>query len=358
MKPVQSLFKELLLISVGAREAFSVPLTEEKLNLLYREAARQSLMGVLYPAIERSLASGNYVKNPKIAYQWTAVAMRMRILNEMQNRRAVELTEIFSDAGFRSCVLKGQGVAQFYPEPDLRQCGDIDLWVEGDRHKVVEWMRSRYAVSDIVYHHAEVGIFPDAPVEVHFHPTWMCNPFRNKKLQAYFESIEDREFSNPGGLGFNVPEIELQTVHSLIHIYRHLFDEGVGLRQIMDFYYILKALPEALKPHILELLEEFGVAGFAGGLMWVMKDVFEMDDKFLLCEPEPRRGRQILQTVILGGNFGHYKTRNRAYRGESLPHRAWRKSGNLFGYIRFYPGEVLWIPLWRIWHWFKRRSWN
>ena len=358
MKKGYSLFRELLLISVGAREGFLTPLSESDLNLLYKESARQSLMGVLYPCIERALASGTYTRNPRIAYQWTAVAMRMRTLNEMQNRRAAELTEIFADAGFRSCVLKGQSVARLYPDPALRQCGDIDIWVEGDRSKLVEWMRTRYSVSDIVYHHSEVAVFPDAPVEVHFHPTWLCNPGRNRKLQAYFDSVAPQQFANMCPDGFNTPTVEFQAVQSLIHIYRHLFDGGIGIRQIMDYYYILKAMPGESRERVYSLFEDFGTARFAAGLMWVMKELFEMDDTFLLCEPDASRGVQILHTAIRGGNFGFFYAKTRPYRGESLLHRVVRRTGNLFGYVRFYPSEVLWIPIWRIWHWFKRKSWN
>lgn len=151
-----NLFQELILITLGNREQFSRRLTDEDWTLLYKEAQRQSLVGVLLTGVEKVLATGE--SKPKCLMRWIAQTLALEKNNRLQNVRCKEVTDIFNGAGLRSCVLKGQGVAMLYPNPLRRQCGDIDLWVERDRDELYKMLKARWTVGETVIHHAEVEI--------------------------------------------------------------------------------------------------------------------------------------------------------------------------------------------------------
>ena len=46
----------------------------------------------------------------------------------------------FEQEGFRCCILKGQGNALLYPDPYMRTPGDIDIYLEGGRKRIMEYV--------------------------------------------------------------------------------------------------------------------------------------------------------------------------------------------------------------------------
>ena len=70
-----------------------------------------------------------------ILLQLCALVVSTGHRNHIVNKAAADLTEKVSNAGFDFCILKGQGVALYYPNPLARQCGDIDIWLGGGEKK-------------------------------------------------------------------------------------------------------------------------------------------------------------------------------------------------------------------------------
>ena len=101
-----------------------------------------------------------------------------------------------------------------------------------------------------------------------------------------------------------------------------------------------------------EELKWLGLWEFAGAVMYVLREVMGLDEKRMICAPDERRGRLLLEEIMAGGNFGHYDTRNHFGQG-ALWHniqrfrRDWRM-------LRFYPSEALSEPLFRAWHFLWR----
>lgn len=101
-----------------------------------------------------------------------------------------------------------------------------------------------------------------------------------------------------------------------------------------------------------EELKWLGLGEFAVAVMYVLREVMGLDEKRMICAPDERRGRLLLEEIMAGGNFGHYDTRNHFGQG-ALWHniqrfrRDWRM-------LRFYPSEALSEPLFRAWHFLWR----
>ena len=235
------LFFQMVRIADGVQETFDTAPSGQQWDELLETARNQSVTGVLSHAIER-LPDGQLPSRIQVR-KWMMERTKAVRRNALMEARARELAQLFSEAGFRSAVLKGQGVARFYPDPTLRQSGDIDLWVPGGREKVLAFLRGRYFLRPPVYHHIQARFFEDVEVEVHFLPAFLYNPFKNRRLQSYFDG-QAATWNMAGGEedGFCYPRAAFDAIFSLIHISKHIINEGVGLRQVMDHHYIMNAL--------------------------------------------------------------------------------------------------------------------
>ena len=149
----------------------------------------------------------------------------------------------FLKEGMGTVLLKGQGNSLFYPRPLHRTPGDIDLWMNDGRKVVVDYARKYCPGVEVVYHH--VDVLKEAEIELHFTPSWMNSWRMNLRLQRYFKEWKTLSLLHkvqlPERVGeVAVPTLAMNRVYLLVHIYRHLFDEGIGLRQLLDYHFVLR----------------------------------------------------------------------------------------------------------------------
>lgn len=348
-------FFELLQVAIGNRDGLDkLPQNRGEWEDLYAVTAKHSLLGVTFPVIDHI---HDEVEVPLGVYsRWAMVTEKIGKRNQAQTRMCRSLHEKFLSDGFRCCVLKGQSAALRYPDPLLRHSGDIDIWMEGERPKVVDYMRSLCPLRKIVYHHCDAELIPKMGVEVHFTPSWMNSPFANRRLQRWFKEEAEAQFSNyDKDLGFCVTDAHFDAVFMLVHIYRHVLEEGVGLRQLLDYYYVLKELTPAQKEKVQADLRHLRMDRFAASVMYVLQQVFAMEGGFCLFAPDAREGGFLLDEVMRSGNFGKKDPRNAHEKGEGLVAHGKRKFGRGLRYLMHYPSEVLWQAPFMIWQYFWRR---
>lgn len=349
-----SLFQELILISLGKRDGFSRRLTDKDWTSIYTEAQRQSLVGVLLKGVEKAIDSGE--NKPKFLMQWIAQTLTLENRNRQLDARCKDITEIFNGIGLRNCVLKGQGVALLYLNPLRRQCGDIDLWVEGNREEIYRILKARWNVGETVIHHAEVEIFKDTPTEIHFIPSFTYSPFLYRKYKKFFKRSADRQFANyDKTVGFAYPTPEFNAVYSLMHIFHHVLHEGIGLRQLLDYYYILRSLDKEKRGQVFEAMRYLDLDKFAEAVMYVEQQMFELEPEFLLCKANERLGKQLLAEIELAGNFGKYDKRNQHVNRKSRMDVYLHNVKRNFVFFKFAPSEVLWAPIWKPCHFVWRK---
>lgn len=332
------LFIELLQVALGTREQLSRVPSAHEWEALYEEAERQAIVGLMLGGLDR--LPKEQLPQKEFLLQWVGMSQMIESNYAIHCDRSKALERLVSEAGFRSCVLKGISVAKCYPNPERRQCGDIDLWVNGNRGEVMKWL-NQFRIDHQVWHNVGVNIFSDVPVEIHFHPGWLYNPVHNGRLQKWFEKTKPVMMGNVDStLGVSIPTSTFNAVYSLVHSFRHLIAEGVGLRHIIDYFYIISALSEDEREEVKALLKNFGLMKFASGMMWVLLKDCGLKPEALLFEPNEREGRFIFEKIMRGGNFGHYKASN-AQRG--LLSRMWVM-------LPHYPSDVVWILPWKVWH--------
>ncbi len=335
-------FFQLVQVAVGAREAFDSAPSAEQWEELLAMAKKQSAAGVLSRALEILPEDQLPPRDP--VRLWMVERTKAVRRNALMDQRARELTERFAADGLRAVVLKGQGVGRLYPDPSLRQSGDIDLWVPGGREAVLTYLKGRVPLRRPVYHHIEAKFFEDVEVEVHYLPAFLYNPFRNRKLQAFFEErLQPGHLAGGDDLGFYYPDPAFDAVFSLVHISKHIINEGVGLRQVMDHHYIMQALSPEQQGIVRTMAERLGFVPLAEALTHVETRLFGSPGCPDLFAPASKRGERLLRDVLLSGNFGHADTRSGGL------------AARFFRFLSDYPSEVLWSPIWKSWHWVWRK---
>lgn len=358
---IEQLFFELLRVAIKVQNTLSRIPSAEEWDKLYRMSKKQSLVGISFAGIQRVVEYEKiyHCGMPELLYfTWMGMAAKIQQRNEVVNRQCVELQEKLSADGFRSYIMKGQAVGSLYGQIGLlRQSGDIDVFLEGGLNKVLAYARTYGGVAKVNELEMSVSIFPDTEVEFHYRPFIMRNPFKNRRLQKYFESQEKKQFSNylildkEKELSISAPTVEFNLVHQLVHTYHHFITEGVGLRQLMDYYFVIQASNAEDIRECKKIVENLGLNRFASALMWVIKTVFvgHDNDIFFPWRPNEKDGRLLLEEILLSGNFGH--TDERAKNIQTSRWKAfWYVNGKTFRFWRFDHWAWFWSPLWRCYY--------
>ena len=216
---------------------------------LYSFASKQALLGLCFDGIERlgKEYPEELKQNPigrELLMTWMGKAQQIRRQNMKVNAVAGTLFSMLREDGMRCCVLKGQGNALMYPNPYSRTPGDIDVWIHASRERITEYASKRFELEDdIRLQHLETSL-DGVPVELHFFPCSMNNPIYHARLQKWFRRNADLQCSHivglPDGAGdIAIPTTAFNVVYQLTHLYHHFFDEGIGMRQIIDYYYVV-----------------------------------------------------------------------------------------------------------------------
>ena len=379
----QRIFFEFLRFCIGTVQEVPSSLKGADWRVLYAMARKQCLVGVLFDGIKRLPADVGMDKG--LLFQWMAQNQTLRKANARLDKAAVEVAEWFGRKGFRTCVLKGQGNALLYPPGMERTPGDIDLWVDGGDRKVVSFVRSLSPDEKVCYHHIGFPEYNGVEVEVHFRPSFLFCFRHNRRLQGYYERVMDGQFAHRVKLGEQgevaVPKAEFNLIFQLTHIFTHLMNEGIGLRQLLDYFFLLKNTnfggntdgdgfllntnctdytdriggnADGVDRRLLQdELRRLGLWEFAGAVMYIMKEVFGLEDNRLIVPPDVKRGRLVLKEVLEAGNFGQYDKRN-WFGHSALGHNLQRLYRDM-RLVRFFPAEALSEPFFRIWHFFWRK---
>lgn len=353
----------LVRIALGTQQSDSFSLSSSQWDSLFESSVRQGVGAIVFPAVQRMIdeAGGECEMigmSEDLYFTWLGLVSDVQLQNRHINDQCVELIEEFKALGRKSTILKGQGVATYYRVRSeesgvmdfslLRQPGDIDIWVDGGQQSVMDYVNARTPNREFDRKHTHYNRFDDTTVEVHWSPSFSGNPYVNKKLQRYYHDATDRQMAHEvlldGGKTISAPDAEFQCVHLMLHLQGHFLYEGVGLRQLLDLYFVmLSDEAQRAKDQILQRYREFGLMRMARSVMWVMQEVFGMEDDLLLCEADSRRGKELLREIMEGGNFGKYSGENRV-QNESFSLRMARRMKRRVRLMKYDPVGAVCAP--------------
>ena len=359
----QKIFFDFLRFCIGSAKEIPDSLKEADWKELYAIAQKQALLGVLFHGIRR--LPKELAPEQKLLMQWMVMAEQIRKQNIRLFLDSVKVCKNFEDKGFANCILKGQGNALLYPDPYMRTPGDIDIYLTGGRKRVMQYINKVCPNQVMRYHHVDFPVMKTA-IEVHFTPSYMFFPIHNSRMQKWFKEVMDLQCSNvvtlPDGYGeITVPTTNFNVIYILSHLYRHVFTEGIGLRQLLDYYFVvmmwhtdLTNLTDSDSADLAALqreLKRLGLWKFAGAVMYVLHEVFGLEEDMMIVPINEKEGMFLLDEIMRGGNFGQYDDRLEDKTGEGKVHRYFRMSLRNMRFVRHYPSEALCEPLFRTWFW-------
>ena len=416
------LFFELIRVAIGTQESLSRVPTVQEWKKLYDMAKKQSLVGICFAALQKLAlrrdendyenenriqsnepgakpaedhalepceVMAKYWNMPEMLYlKWMGMAAKIQQKNELMNAKTKEALAFFREKGFPCQVLKGQGIAALYreaspqPSPEeggslkslplggdleeasslalLRQSGDIDVWLAGGKEKAFELSKQVLGhVEGVTNYHIHFPIMDDAEIELHFKPSFLSSPKRNRRFLEFCKMHEPKKGCS------DEPSVAFNLIYILLHCYRHLCGHGVGMRQVMDYYFVLLASDEgvpdaAASAETERLLGSLHLEVLAGAVMYVLQTVMDLPDHLLLCAPRREEGMALLSEIMQAGNFGHYDTRattdDAGDDWRSQLHRYWRKTRRNIVIAMQYPHEGLWEPLFHLYQYWWRRG--
>ena len=345
---MNELFFELIRLSIGTQSSLSHQPTGKEWKRLYDMVLKQSLVGICFAGVRKLCDSDAeyYHGMSEMQYLvWMGMAAKIQQRNQEMDAYTQKTLEHFRKEGFACTVLKGQGVGQLYGSlKELRQSGDVDVWVSGGRKKLYDHsMRILGRLEGLTYHHIHFPIFEKCEVEAHVWPSFLSSPLCNKRFHDFCKLNEQKDDSK------DTPSLAFNRVFILLHCYQHFTRRGVGLRQLLDYYYVLsQGFTEKERSDSMLWIERLGMKRFAEATMWMMKEIFGLDDKYLLCEPNEEYGRFLLDEVMQTGNMGHSDKRIDPQKLQSAVGRYVFNLKRDIRILRICPHEALWEPFWGI----------
>lgn len=353
------LLYELIQIALRNLSQLSRTPTGEEWASVFYEAEMQAVAGVCIAGIDLLAASypDLIVNLPlEMKLEWIGLVEQIKQQNKYVDKQTAKIWRQLKDDGLDAVVLKGQGIAALYGDKlsELRQSGDIDIWVKGGYQAFCDYVQRTRPTDDLAYHRFHYDYFDDTEVELHHRPTLMRNLLDDRKLARWYNSFGAGCFVYLEDKGFAVPPVEFNRIFILTHIYRHFLFEGIGLRQVIDYYFVLKANGGRDKEEIAKILEELRLLRFTEAVMWILHEKLGLEEQYLICGMNEKEGRFVLGEIEQTGNFGRADSR---FMRMSKVCRMTKHGAHL---LLHYPSEVIWTPIWliyhKVWKWDKKRE--
>ena len=308
---------ELIQVAFGYRKQLSRQLSLEEWRKVYKQASKQTVIGIVFQGIQK-LPKEQWPPQ-SILFEWIGQTEQIRQQNRKVNAVLKELTSLFNANNIRYFIVKGQIIGSYYSDPLLRQAGDIDYYVEEqnfERARLLierEWGVTFEGTEG--HHHIE---FEYKDVLFEQHQTLI--KLYDKEKNEYWERLMKESYGvmEIEGVPVSVLSPTLHSLYIFLHLYHHLLELGVGLRQFCDWAAILHACKneidhQAIRKH-LELLGIERAYRACGCLLIDYLGLPKVDFTYELVSSDKRYAKSILDVVMYRGNMGHYNLKG-GYQG-------------------------------------------
>jgi len=235
--------------------------------------------------------------------------------NEKMDKDIATIVKYLRDNGVESVLLKGQGVAQNYWNPLLRECGDIDLYVGKENFvKACRLMADlagteaeEKAIANDIHYHIR---YSETNIEIH----QFTHRIARKKQDEIYQSVSDAGLSKDlqsiqfEGIEIPLPSLDFNAFYIFHHFWYHFLYGGIGFRQICDWTMFLNEYSERLDlDKLRSTLENLGLMKgwkLFGRLAVDRLGLPAEKMPFLSAEMSAGKVDSLLEMVLEEGNFG------------------------------------------------------
>lgn len=309
--PAHKAFMELVCCGVSGAvpdEKIFSGLSGEDWEQIYTLARRQTVCGICYDAYcklpDRLLPAGSLLP------RWVARVNAIETSSRRMSEAVAALVKTLGALGLHPVVQKGLSVARFYINPELRESGDIDLWFPGDElEKAIAFARKTDRKLKSHPDGSLSFIYRGFVVEIHRQLINISTPGAARRLRAFI-SRQSPVCATGDGIPSPAPLFELLLVN--VHIMRHAFGTGIGLRQICDYMRAAYELKGSYDPAEFEkACVSLGISRWTAllndFLVTYLRASADMLPPSGLSEANSQPVSSLMKIVIEGGNFGHHR---------------------------------------------------
>lgn len=289
-------------------------LSPESWRALYELSKRQTVSGIIFAGMQ--YLPDNLLPDNDLLVRLVARVHGIETYNRRLSCAMCSLFDILKGNGLHPVLQKGHAIARFYPEPDLRLSGDIDIFFpDGEKDAADNILRNRGinprkrpdGSSDYYWNGIEI--------EHHDYLLDLQSPFHRKKRREIISRFGFREVTLADGNVTSVPAPLLELLMVSVHIMKHSFGVGVGMRQLCDYAMACRKLDgEYSKEEYRKVCADLGITKWSemldvfthrylgvekGFLPTWYRDKQENDELQILSE-------RLLGIIMEGGNFGMY----------------------------------------------------
>ncbi len=227
---------------------------------IFEEANSQAIAPIIY----QGLFDGQYKIPDDIRRRWKKIVINQVHFNEQLLFKQDEIIRLLKKADISYAILKGAGVSAFYPKPELRISGDIDLLFEpSECMRVVDLLCENGFSSEKTNTQVhEVAKKNNIRIEPHYMVAEMPDTDTGRKMKLFFDdALDHTETAFINNYTFSVLSAKHQAAALLLHMARHISHEGIGLKQLCDWAVFIHKRTDHLfwTGEIQPVLSEFGL---------------------------------------------------------------------------------------------------
>lgn len=350
----QQQFLELLRAGLWGRPAdASLFQGDVDWKAIFRTAKEQTVQIIVADGMETLPRSLTPKKQTiyKVAIKRTTNSLTHKFLNSTINR----ITNALDAAGIPSVLLKGQGVAQNYLNPESRMCGDIDIYVGMENfERACQVLKNEGATGTEDYDNHEFHIALDlegATIEVHKKADVLSKKKFNESLQQWTKDKLDSKIADSSlpqwdneGVSINLPDPTYNAFYIIHHAVRHMIGEGIGFRHVCDWVVFLHTHQAQIdKEELLSKLKEYNMLQVWQLFGAVATDTLGLPKEelpFASDIPLTSRTEALLNHIFSTGNFGQFSAKKRDTQSCYIKrkwHNFWFQTSRLFKLHKIFP---------------------
>lgn len=272
-----------------------------------RLAEEQTIFALVFDAISKF----DIKISQNVIFESIGMVQAIQQLNQKKDKVLADFVCSLDKYNIEYLVVKGQTVAQLYPNPELRMSGDIDYLIKEDYHQVktkIEKAQSIELPSNLLEKEIAYN-WKDVVFELH---TSLID-FWNNKHQNYWDRLvldywKDRTQLKIEGVMVYTLSPTLNAVYLFLHLFNHFSKVGVSLRQLCDWAVYLRYYDKEIdKDRVQGILKELGLQKAYAAFGAVLVDKLGLPESTFpmkIADSHRKWTSKILDDVFRGGNFG------------------------------------------------------
>lgn len=325
------------------------PLNEFEWNSLFKIACEQTVEGIVYDGIQQ--LPKEFLPPRNILLTWVVRIERIETRNMVMNTCIQEQLQFFERLNVKPILLKGQGIANYYPKRNHRVSGDIDWYFDETKDsKIVEkeLKAKNVKIFSLTIDSLNYA-WRSCEVEHHTKLFDVFNPLARLQLDK-IKRDKFFELSNGTEKGYKILPPFLNIIQVNLHILKHLLSFGIGLRQFCDSAILYASLiGQYDKEELFRVYKKIGILDWIYVLHDLLVRYIGLSEESLPFPLKQKIDSQwMLEDVMTTGNFGFFDDQYSVLKADNTIERKHKTQRIWYALRRYFglaPYEAMCFPV-------------